>query len=304
MSQTVLCVVEFDNYPEQVVARAAWMAKAKNCDLRLLVSDPVTDFLGDAYAYLIESQLIADSIRNSQKDAMDRLAQSAEDMGLNVSVETSNERRVSRMVAEAADACKPMFVFKGTHYHSPLERATFGDVDWQLIREMQYPLWFVKPTAWHDKPLIVAAVDPVHAHDKPANLDKRIVKMAQEIAEGTGGSLQLLHTYMTLEEIGSKAMWAFKPEKIQVDEINANMREEHRRAVNILAEVCKVPADAVHVLPGRPHELLPTFVLSNKASLVVMGALQRSGIKERIIGSTAARVLDHLPCDVLIVHTA
>ena len=82
------------------------------------------------------------------------------------------------------------------------------------------------------------------------------------------------------------------------------MRDEHRRAVNILAEVCKVPSDAVHVLPGRPHELLPTFALSNKASLVVMGALQRSGIKERIVGSTAARVLDHLPCDVLIVHTA
>lgn len=302
MSQTVLCVVEFDNYPEQVVARATWLAKARDCELQLLVSDPVTEILADSYAYLIESQLIANSIRASQDEAVDRLAQAAEDAGVKVSVTTSRERRVAHMICDAAEACAPQFVFKGTHYHSPLERATFGDTDWQLIRELDFPLWFVKPEEWKEPPLIVAAVDPVHAHDKPANLDKRIVSMGRDIASGFGGSLQLIHTYQTLEEIGSQAMWAFKPEKLQVEEINRTMLEEHRRAVHILAEVCSVPSDAVHVLPGRPHELLPSFARTNRASLVVMGALQRSGLKERIIGSTAARVLDHLPCDVLVVH--
>ena len=37
---------------------------------------------------------------------------------------------------------------------------------------------------------------------------------------------------------------------------------------------------------------------------MVMGALSRGGITRRYIGNTAARVLDHLPCDVLVVPGA
>jgi nucleotide-binding universal stress UspA family protein len=33
-----------------------------------------------------------------------------------------------------------------------------------------------------------------------------------------------------------------------------------------------------------------------------MGALARSKLQQRIFGSTAARVQDHIPCDVLIAH--
>ncbi len=33
-----------------------------------------------------------------------------------------------------------------------------------------------------------------------------------------------------------------------------------------------------------------------------MGALARSKLKQRIIGSTAARALDHIHCDVLVAH--
>jgi nucleotide-binding universal stress UspA family protein len=33
-----------------------------------------------------------------------------------------------------------------------------------------------------------------------------------------------------------------------------------------------------------------------------MGALARWGLKRMVIGSTAEKVLDHLPCDILIVR--
>jgi len=32
-----------------------------------------------------------------------------------------------------------------------------------------------------------------------------------------------------------------------------------------------------------------------------MGALARSGLKRLLIGNTAERVLDHLPCDLLVI---
>ena len=302
MSRTVLCVVEFDNYPEVVVKRAAWLAKQNDCELELLVNDPVPRLLGETYIYLLESQMIADSIRGAQEEEMDALAATAEAMGVVVRKTTSRARSVADMVRARAAKLDPPYVVKGTHYHSPSERASLVDTDWQLIREMGSPLWFVKPDGWNESPVIVAAVDPMHSHDKPASLDRKIVKIAQTIAQQCDGSLQVLHTYQRLKEIGSRAMRRFKPVKLPIDEIDAQIREEHRKALEAFAEDCGVPEDAVHQLPGRAHELLPTFARTNGASLVIMGALARTGLKKRIVGSTAARVLDHLPCDVLIVH--
>ena len=76
---SILCVVEFDNYPEQVVARATWLAKLHGGDLHLLVSDQVTDFLGDSYVYLLETQDIADSIREFQEGAIAKLLDAVEE---------------------------------------------------------------------------------------------------------------------------------------------------------------------------------------------------------------------------------
>jgi len=302
MSRTVLCVIEFDNYPEVVVKRAAWLAKQNDCELELLVSDPVPRLLSETYIYLLESQMIADSIRGAQEEEMDFLAAIAEEAGVVVRKTTSRARSVADMVRGRATKIDPMYVVKGTHYHTPSERASLVDTDWQLIRELKSPLWFAKPDQWKDSPVIVAAVDPMHSHDKPANLDREIVRTAQTIATQCDGSVQVLHTYERLEAIGSRAMRRFKPVKLPIDEIEQKIRDEHRKALDAFAADCGLPENAVHQLPGRAHELLPAFARTNRASLVIMGALARTGFKKRIVGSTAARVLDHLPCDVLIVH--
>lgn len=302
MSRTVLCVIEFDNYPEIVVARAAWLAKQNDCELELLSSDPVPNLLGETYIYLLESQMIADSIRNSQDEEIDALAKSAEAMGVVVHKTTLSAHSDADMVRSRAAETEPLFVVKGTHYHTPSERASLRDIDWRLIRGLDVPLWFVKPDEWKDSPVVVAAVDPMHSHDKPASLDRKIIKYAKAVTEQCEGSLKVLHTYQRLEALGTRAMKRFKPVKLNIDEIDEKIKSDHRDALDAFAKECGLPEDAVHQLPGRSHELLPMFARTNGASLVVMGALARSGLKKRIIGSTANRVLDHLPCDVLVIH--
>ena len=302
MSRNILCVLEFDNYPELVMERAIWIAKSRNCDLHMLVSDPVTDLLGESFVYLLESQDIAESINQSRDEAVKTLAAKAEATGLNVEVSFSTERNVADVVRREADAREPRYVVKGTHYHSPSERATLSHADWDLIRELEFPLWIVKPGEWRSPPVVIAAVDPVHAHDKPAHLDNRIIERAQVIADTHGGRLLVVHTYQSLDEIGSRAMWAFKPMKLPVEDLNRKIRDEHERALKILGETRNIPDDALHLIPGRAHEVLPAFARQHDASLVVMGALARSNLKPRMVGSTAARVLDQMHCDVLVAH--
>ena len=302
MSRNILCVVEFDRHPHEVVARATWLAKAHDCNLHLLVSDPVTDFLGQSYVYLLESQDIAFSIRASQDELLAEVLGIAESAGVSVEVSRDDDRHVADLIRREADARQPLYVLKGTHYHSPSERASLASVDWDLIRDLDCPLWFVKRIEWKDPPVIVAAVDPVHANDKPAHLDIRIIERARDIANDCGGSLKVVHTYQTLDEIGSRATWVFKPQRLPVEEINRKIRFEHKKAVDHLAEMCGLPAGTMHMLPGRPEEVLPAFADEHGASLVVIGGLARSKLKQRIIGSTAARALDHFNCDVLVAH--
>ena len=302
MSRNILCVIEFGNYPEQVVERATWMARSLNCNLHLLVCDPVTDYLGNSYVYLFESQKIADSMKQSQDEAVEHMVAKVKEAGVNVEVNRSTERNAAQVIRREAAARQPRYVVKGTHYHTPSERAKLTYEDWELIRDLEYPLWVVKPHAWREPSVIVAAVDPVNAHDKPAHLDRRIIEQGKSVAGFTNGKLKVLHCYQTLAEIGMRATWAFKPQKLPVDEINAKMHKEHDEALKALVESQDLAPDSAVLLPGRSEDVIPAYAAVQRASLVVMGALARSKLKQRVIGSTAARALDNMPCDLLIEH--
>ena len=183
MKKTILCIVELDNAPDEVVARATWLAKLFDCDLELVLSEPTANYLGESFVYFTEMRMLADSIKNEQDAILQQLASSAEDAGITVRTSVSVERPEADMIVEKAESCEAYFVIKGTNYHSPSERASLAHTDWQLIRKLDRPLWFVKPFEWKDSSVVIAAVDPVHSHDKTANLDREIIKSGQKVAE-------------------------------------------------------------------------------------------------------------------------
>ena len=55
------------------------------------------------------------------------------------------------------------------------------------------PLWLAKPRVAAARPCIVAAVDPVHERDKPAELDHAILTIGAELGEALGGRLEAFH---------------------------------------------------------------------------------------------------------------
>ena len=236
MARTILCVAELENNPEVVVARAAWLARLFDCDLEMVLSEPVTNYLGDSFVYILEMQMLADEVRNEQEALLQRLAAAAEDQGIAVSTSVSTERPEADMIVAKATSCDAYIVVKGTHRHSLVERASLAHTDWQLIRELQRPLWFVKGDEWQDSPVVVAAVDPVHSHDKDASLDHEIVSSAQKVADKSDGKLLLFHSYQRLEEIGSRVTWRIKPERLAVEKLDEKIRAEHRDALDGLGK--------------------------------------------------------------------
>jgi universal stress protein E len=304
MSNTILAVIELDRFPQEVTDRAAWIAKQYGCDLELVLSDPTLSVLRDSYMVSNESKQMAAGIREAQEFVLGELARSVADDGLTVTTSITHERPAGDAIIAVALDREPLFVVKGTAYHSPAERATFTYTDWRLIRKLTAPLWLVKERAWSETPVIIAAVDPTHRKDKYHSIDQLIVDAAKTQASKCSGKLMLLHTYERLVEIGSHAMMSIKPVRLPVEELDLQIRKEHRQKLDELARENEIPDKNVHQLPGRTPDILPAFARAHGADLVVMGAWARTGLKRRVLGSTAEQVLDHLPCDILIVRPA
>jgi universal stress protein E len=302
MSNTILAIIEMDRFPQEVSDRAAWIAKQYGCDLELVLSDPTLGVLRDSYMVSNESKQLADGIRQAQEIVLEELAESVAADNLTVTTSITHERPANDAIVALALDREPRFVVKGTAYHSPAERATFTFTDWQLIRKLTAPLWLVKTRKWNETPLIIASVDPTHRHDKDHSVDQLIVDVGKSLAAKCEGKLMLLHTYERLVEIGRHAMMSLKPVRLPVEDLDQEIRKEHRQKLGALAAGSSIPDDDVHQLPGRTRDILPAFVREYDADLVVMGALARTGLKRRVLGSTAEQVLDNLPCDILIVR--
>ena len=301
-NEKILIVVEPDNHPHEVVNRASWLAQLTSCDLHLILYDTDAGALSRGIFVSNETRDLARQIGTAQTEMIDEIASAARDRGINVSTDILEERPAADAIVQLAQDMHPRYVMKGTEYHSIAERAIFVDTDWHLIRTCPFPLWLVKPREMREHPVVVAAVDPVHSHDKPAHLDQLTVESAKAITGPTDGEVHLLHTYQRMAGIGREATKTFKPITLPIDELSKKIKAEHREALDALAAANSIDADHTHQLPGSTRDLLPTFARTHGADVVVMGALARWGLRRMIIGSTAEKVLDHLPCDILIVR--
>lgn len=302
MSNTVLAVIEFERFPLEVATRAAKLAELHECSLDIVLSDPTIGFLRKSFMISADSQQISETVQQAQREELDRIVDALSDYDVTVTTSVLQERPASDAIVAKSLEVEPLFVVKGTAYHSAAERAVFTFNDWQLIRKLDYPLWLVKVHEWRDEPVVVAAVDPMHPDDEAGLLTRSIVETGQSLAKKVGGKLMLVNTYELLEEVSAWAKLEFKPLKVPMEELQQKMRDEHRRHLDSLAAATAIDPGAIHLLPGRTREILPSFAREQGADLVIMGAVARSGLKRRLIGSTAEHVLDHLPCDILIVR--
>jgi universal stress protein E len=302
VADVILAVVEPDIIPQEVVARAVWLAERTGCKLNLLLCDADVTALAMDFYVSNETRTIADNLRAAQREILNDLAAPARAANVELTLDVLDERPIGDAVLARALDMNPRFVVKGTEYHSEARRAIFVDTDWFLIRSCPYPLWLVKPHEMPAEPLIIAAVDPTHGEDESARVDRLIVEQAQAIAASVDGDLHLLHTYQPLKGIGAEATRTFKPIRLPVESLSERIAAEHREKLDALAASAGIGKSHTHQLPGAARDVIPYVARDRKADLVVMGAVARWSGKRSAIGSTAERVLDHLPCDILIVR--
>jgi len=201
---------------------------------------------------------------------------------------------------------RPALVVVDSHFHAEARRALFAAADWSLIRDCPAPLLYAKPGRWHAAPRIAAAIDPRHPADPRARLDARLVSTARRYARALDGSLYAVNAWLPLEPpaAGPAVFGLALLDAPDAAGIVHAAEAAARAAIDRLLSDGGRPAAQVVLLRGAAVETLPGFAEVEGLDILVMGAVSRGWLYEALVGATAERLLERLPCDVLVVNGA
>lgn len=236
---------------------------------------------------------------------LESLAQPLRARGLDVTTEwTSADPLPVALLARVKHTCAEL-VIKDTHHHSLARRTFLTNTDWELIRGCPVVLLLTKATPWSSRFRICAAIDPGHRDDKPMLLDRCILDEASTLAQHLEGELHALHAYIPAA-IATVAATAVSVPPVLIDvspEVLANERQAKLRQLCALTSDYRVRTDNIHLEVGGVDEVLERLARQLKIDIMALGAVSRSAVKRVFIGSTAESVLEHIPCDLLVVKT-
>lgn len=167
--------------------------------------------------------------------------------------------------------------------------AIFANADWQLMRHCPIPLLLVKARPWTHPIKLVAAIDPAHDHDKPANLDHKILKNTFDLAKHLQAEPHVIHAI-------NKKRLTFLNEK--------EIIERRNRVIEKMLVHYPVPKSNVHLVKGNAEKALPRFAQESGVDIVVMGAVSRTSLNSIFVGHTAEQILEALSCDILVIKTS
>lgn len=297
----ILSVVDPTVEEQPAMLRAAWFAQKTGAELELLICYYNEYLSGDR---LFDSPSLekarAEVIANHERH-LETFAEPLRKDGIVVRTSAVWDHPLYEGIVRRAVQSEADIIFKDTHHHSAATRAFLTNTDWNLIRTCPVPLWLVKPRAMDESPVIVAAIDPMNQHDKPAALDDEILNLSKFVGKNTGGDVHAFHSYDPRIAVATATANAYIPVSLPFDEIEQQMHDDHQKRFNEITSFHGVTEEHSHLVAGLAHEELPAIADELDADLVVMGAVARNRWKRLFIGATAERTLEHLPCDLVIV---
>ncbi|HEX6996083.1 MAG TPA: universal stress protein [Gammaproteobacteria bacterium] len=299
--QRILVVVDPTAEEQPAVQRAARLAQAYGASLELFVCDYDQSLASLPRFDLKTAEPARRAVLEGHLAKLDALRAPLAAQGLSVEIDARWARPLHRGIVDKVAEARPMLVVKDTHEHPVLRRTLLSNTDWNLIRACPAPLLLVKPRPLGTTPRVLAAVDPVHEHDKPADLDRAILGFAAELARRLGGALHVLHAFDPAPLYAAAADTPLSMTSVPPPELIADLEAQHRDALDALVADFAIDKANVRFEEGAPHRAIAEVAEQEQADFVVMGAVSRSGLERIFVGSTAERALDRLPCDLIVV---
>jgi len=302
----ILAVLDPTTEAQPALAKAATLARRSGATLELFICDFDPSLSGRPFFDTDKLRQLREEFVAERLEYLEDTAEELRAEGLAVETHVHWDNPTYRGVVRRVEESSPDLVVKDTHYHTVLRRTLFTNTDWSLIRACPAPLLLAKAVEWPDTPRVLAALDPGHVGDKPAELDHDILEWSELVAARMGGEVHAVHAFFPAALLAATATLAGMPLASGMTSAEIVEAERKRIAAQLdgIVGAHQLPAQRVHLEQGAATEVLPRMADQLNAALVVMGAVSRSRLQEVFLGSTAERVLDRISCDVLVVKPA
>lgn len=285
-----------------VLHKAAHLARALGVELELFYPAFDPDIVHPARG---SSRSVDEGIReyvHQRERQLWSLAEEVREPGLKVHTYVEWDTRPDIAIIRAVLRRRPALLVVESFRKSRTETLLFDQTVHKLIETCPCPLLLTRIAhAYPSHPRVLAAVDPMHAHAKPAALDDAILTTANEVANALGGELHLFHARVPWANASHQArVLRWVPD---IEKSESQVAYEHlvSQRVTRLAHNHNVPNLQTHLIDGDVIDCLPSFLCTEGVDIVAMGALSRSILQGILIGDTASRLLYELDCDVLVV---
>jgi universal stress protein E len=294
MSEKILVLADGDDPRQPALQRALELvAEDGQIEILAVVYEPMLEgYLGNTEIYEPLRRRVLDERRQS----VAALARAVEAEGVSASFKAVWSHPLHAAVAAEVDAGGVALVVAAPaslHQGGGARAGGLTHGDWQLVTGCRAPLLIVKSDGRKPYRSIVAAVDPFHAHAKPADLDRDILRHANWLRGRTSTALAVVHGYVPVEYFGA--------DLTQLAPSGPSFVDARLTAVRALCTEAGIPAAAAKLVSGHPHAVLTDLQRRGEADVIVMGAMARGRFAELIVGNTAERVLHHGEADVLVV---
>jgi universal stress protein E len=290
----ILAVVDPRAVAQPGVDKAARLARAFGARLELLICDTSPQLCADQFYAAEFCDVATDGVRAQHYGQLELLAAPIRQQGVSVATDVVFAKPLHAGIVEKVRALRPDLVVKDTHHHSAIRRTLFTNTDWHLIRECPAALLLACSMPWQSLVRFAAAVDPGEANDKPATLDHELLLLTERLALAMRGDARAVHVV----DASPIVSLALAPENGL--ELRQSARLAHQRELD--AVIAQHPNFAAHtdLIDGVAAEALPEYVITNDIDVMVMGVVTRGALQALLVGRTAEKVLDRIPCDVLV----
>lgn len=295
--KTILVPVREPSARTRAAARkAAQVARASGATIELFhaFDQPL-----DPYALaggMSAAQLERDAHARALK-RMEPLARSLRKAGVSVRTAVASDYPAYEAVIREALRTRADLIVADTHSRH-IAAGILGFTDWELLRYSPVPVLLVRNSRRYGSGAVLAAVDPQHAQDKSARVDRRILDAGASVARALGASLHVMHAYAPLP--AATLTMNYMPASA-VTELVKQAAATAKKSFARLIDEHRLPRNRSHLVAADPVDAIPGVARQTRAQIVVMGVVARSELKRLLLGNTAERVLDRVDSDVLAV---
>ena len=295
--KNILFIADREDGLNIALDRAIAVSNANGARLTVMDITPdsgLTDYFRQHYGIDLNAQL-----REQRLEALNALTQPHTDAGTAIYTKVATGTPFIEIV-RAVQHNGHDLVMKVAQQDTGLAPVLFGSNDMHLLRKCPCPVWIDRTANAAGYQRVLAAVDPFD--DESGDLQRLILDLATSLARREQAALEIVHAWqLPGESILRNGRGRIPHSELEL--LLADREKRHRQALDALLSHYELDSHAgnVHLLKGRPAQIISACARDRRADLIVMGTLGRVGIPGLIIGNTAEDVLRETQTAVLAV---